>query len=82
AQAVVDKATEHYNRVDILINNVGGALWMKPFQAFSEEEIITEVHRSLFPTIWCCRAVLPEMNKNQKGTMVYVSSIATCGIHR
>jgi dihydroxycyclohexadiene carboxylate dehydrogenase len=82
AQAVVAKAIERYKRVDILINNVGGAIWMKPFQTFSEEEIIKEVHRSLFPSLWCCRAVLPEMIKNQKGTIVNVSSIATCGIHR
>ena len=73
AQAVVEKAIATYGRVDVLINNVGGAIWMKPFQEFSEEEIIKEVNRSLFPTLWCCRAVLPEMIKNQKGTIVNVS---------
>ena len=82
AQSVVEKALETYGRVDALINNVGGAIWMKPFEEFSEEEIIKEVNRSLFPTMWCCRAVLPEMLKNQKGTIVNVSSIATCGINR
>ncbi|AMW78799.1 1,6-dihydroxycyclohexa-2,4-diene-1-carboxylate dehydrogenase [Acinetobacter sp. TGL-Y2] len=82
AQAVVAKAIEVYGRVDALINNVGGAIWMKPFQEFSEEEIVKEVNRSLFPTLWCCRAVLPEMIKNQKGTIVNVSSIATRGINR
>ncbi|OTG86006.1 benzoate diol dehydrogenase BenD [Acinetobacter sp. ANC 3832] len=82
AQAVVAKAIETYGRVDVLINNVGGAIWMKPFQEFSEEEIIKEVNRSLFPTLWCCRAVLPEMIKNQHGVIVNVSSIATCGINR
>ena len=82
AQAVVEKAITTYGRVDVLINNVGGAIWMKPFQEFSEEEIIKEVNRSLFPTLWCCRAVLPEMIKNQKGTIVNVSSIATRGINR
>ncbi len=82
AQSVVDKALEVYGRVDVLINNVGGAIWMKPFEEFSEEEIIKEVNRSLFPTLWCCRAVLPEMIKNQKGTIVNVSSIATRGINR
>jgi len=82
AQSVVEKALETYGRVDALINNVGGAIWMKPFEEFSEEEIIKEVNRSLFPTLWCCRAVLPEMIKNQKGTIVNVSSIATRGINR
>ncbi|MEG0481849.1 MAG: 1,6-dihydroxycyclohexa-2,4-diene-1-carboxylate dehydrogenase [Acinetobacter sp.] len=82
AQAVVEKTIATYGRVDVLINNVGGAIWMKPFQEFSEEEIIKEVNRSLFPTLWCCRAVLPEMIKNQKGTIVNVSSIATRGINR
>lgn len=82
AQAVVAKAVETYGRVDVLINNVGGAIWMKPFEEFAEEEILKEVSRSLFPTMWCCRAVLPEMLKNKKGTIVNVSSIATRGINR
>jgi dihydroxycyclohexadiene carboxylate dehydrogenase len=82
AQAVVAKAIEHFGRVDVLINNVGGAIWMKPFQEFSEEEIIKEVNRSLFPTLWCCRAVLPEMIKQREGVIVNVSSIATRGINR
>ena len=82
AQSVVDAAIEHYGTVHVLINNVGGAIWMKPFDAFAEEEIIKEINRSLFPTLWCCRAVLPEMLKNQSGTIVNVSSIATRGINR
>mgnify|MGYP002712443673 FL=1 len=82
AEAVMAKALETYGRIDVLINNVGGAIWMKPFEEFSEEEIIKEVNRSLFPTMWCCRAVLPQMIKQQHGTIVNVSSIATCGIHR
>lgn len=82
AEAVVAKALELYGRVDILINNVGGAIWMKPFVEFSEQEIIKEVSRSLFPTLWGCRAVLPLMIEQQHGVIVNVSSIATCGIHR
>lgn len=82
AQNVVAKAIEHFDRVDVLINNVGGAIWMKPFQEFSEEEIIKEVNRSLFPTLWCCRAVLPAMIQQQAGVIVNVSSIATRGINR
>ncbi|OTG79633.1 1,6-dihydroxycyclohexa-2,4-diene-1-carboxylate dehydrogenase [Acinetobacter sp. ANC 5054] len=82
AEAVAAKAVETYGRIDGLINNVGGAIWMKPFTEFSPEEIEKEVSRSLFPTMWCCHAVLPEMLKNQSGVIVNVSSIATCGINR
>ncbi|MGE8542329.1 MAG: benzoate diol dehydrogenase BenD [Acinetobacter sp.] len=82
AAEVVAKAIETYGRIDVLINNVGGAIWMKPFTEFSPEEIEKEVSRSLFPTMWCCHAVLPEMLKNQAGVIVNVSSIATCGINR
>ena len=82
AQSVAQKAVETFGRIDALINNVGGAIWMKPFEEFTEEEIIKEVNRSLFPTLWCCHAVLPEMIKNQQGTIVNVSSIATRGINR
>lgn len=82
AQETINKAMDTYGRVDVLVNNVGGAIWMKPFVNFSEEEINKEISRSLFPTLWCCRAVLPTMIDQQSGTIVNVSSIATRGIHR
>ena len=82
AQEAINKALDTYGRIDVLVNNVGGAIWMKPFIHFSEEEINKEVSRSLFPTLWCCRAVLPVMVKQQSGTIVNVSSIATRGINR
>jgi dihydroxycyclohexadiene carboxylate dehydrogenase len=82
AQDTVNKALAIYGRIDVLVNNVGGAIWMKPFVSFSEEEINREVSRSLFPTLWCCHAVLPPMIEQQSGTIVNVSSIATRGINR
>lgn len=82
AQDAVNTAIDTYGQVDVLVNNVGGAIWMKPFINFSEEEIQKEVSRSLFPTLWCCRAVLPVMVEQQSGTIVNVSSIATRGINR
>ncbi len=82
AKEAIDKAIDTYGRIDILVNNVGGAIWMKPFVHFSEEEIQKEISRSLFPTLWCCHAVLPTMIKQQSGTIVNVSSIATRGINR
>ncbi|MEZ5839337.1 MAG: 1,6-dihydroxycyclohexa-2,4-diene-1-carboxylate dehydrogenase [Hyphomicrobiales bacterium] len=82
AEAAVATALEHFGRVDILVNNVGGTIWTKPFEHYGIDEIEREVRRSLFPTLWCCRAVLPEMIRQQKGTIVNVSSIATRSIYR
>ena len=82
AKEAIDKALDSYGRIDILVNNVGGAIWMKPFTCFSEAEIQKEISRSLFPTLWCCHAVLPTMVKQQSGIIVNVSSIATRGINR
>ena len=82
AQAVVAEALRKFKRVDVLINNVGGTIWAKPFEFYEEAQIEAEVRRSLFPTLWCCRAVLPTMIEQKSGVIVNVSSIATRGVHR
>ena len=53
-----------------------------PFQEYAPEQIEAEIRRSLFPTLWCCRAVLPEMVARRAGVIVNISSIATRGIYR
>jgi dihydroxycyclohexadiene carboxylate dehydrogenase len=78
----MDKARQRFGRIDILINNVGGTIWAKPYAHYREDEIIAEINRSLYPTLWCCRAALPVMVEQQRGTIVNVSSIATRSINR
>lgn len=79
---VMDAAHGRFGRIDILVNNVGGTIWTKPFEHYAEDEIEAEVRRSLFPTLWCCRAALPYMQEQGKGAIVNVSSIATRGVNR
>ena len=71
-----------FGRIDILINNVGGTIWAKPYAEYDPEQIEAEVRRSLFPTLWCCRAVLPAMVQAGSGVIVNVSSVATRGVNR
>jgi dihydroxycyclohexadiene carboxylate dehydrogenase len=82
ATAAVAQAHSAFGRVDILVNNVGGTIWAKPYAAYEPAQIEAEVRRSLFPTLWCCRAVLPAMLESGGGVIVNVSSVATRGINR
>lgn len=82
AEQLVAASLAAYGRVDVLINNVGGTIWAQPYQEYSPEQIEAEVRRSLFPTLWCCRAVLPDMVARKQGVIVNVSSIATRSIYR
>jgi dihydroxycyclohexadiene carboxylate dehydrogenase len=79
---VMARAEAHFGRIDILINNVGGTIWARPYEHYEEQQIEAEIRRSLFPTLWCCRAVLPYMLKQGSGTIVNVSSIATRSVNR
>jgi dihydroxycyclohexadiene carboxylate dehydrogenase len=79
---VMSAAQGRFGRIDILINNVGGTIWVKPFEHYHTEEIEAEVRRSLFPTLWCCHAVLPYMIEQGRGAIVNVSSVATRGVNR
>ncbi len=82
AAAAMAAAVTAFGRVDILVNNVGGAIRMRPFAAFEPEQIEAEIRRSLMPTLWGCHAVLPIMLGQGGGTIVNVSSNATRGIRR
>lgn len=82
AEQAVAAAMSAHGRIDALVNNVGGTIWAKPYQEYGPEQIEAEIRRSLFPTMWCCRAALPQMIAQGRGAIVNVSSIATSGIYR
>ena len=82
AQELMSRTLEAYGRIDVLVNNVGGTIWIKPFHLYTEDEIRLELERSLMPTLWCCSAVLPAMMKQQSGSIVNVGSQSVRGLYR
>jgi dihydroxycyclohexadiene carboxylate dehydrogenase len=81
-EAAMARAVALWGQIDILVNNVGGTIWAKPFEHYAPAQIEAEVRRSLFPTLFCCRAAIERMLPQGSGVIVNVSSIATRGLNR
>jgi dihydroxycyclohexadiene carboxylate dehydrogenase len=82
AQELMGRAMEAYGQIDVLVNNVGGTIWIKPYHLYTEEEVKLELERSLYPTLWCCLAVLPIMMEQRAGSIVNLGSQSIRGLFR
>jgi dihydroxycyclohexadiene carboxylate dehydrogenase len=82
AQELIRATRAAYGRIDVLVNNVGGTIWIKPYHLYTEDEVKLELERSLYPTLWCCLAALPVMIEQQSGSIVNVGSQSTRGLYR
>src|SRR6202158_1411870 len=50
AQTLMRQALDAYGRIDVLVNNVGGTIWIKPYHLYSEDQVKLELARSLIAT--------------------------------
>jgi dihydroxycyclohexadiene carboxylate dehydrogenase len=82
AHAAIDTTLQRRGRIDVLVNNVGGTIHIKPFWEYAAEEIEAEVERSFWPTIWTTHAVLPHMVERGSGVIVNVGTNAVRGTLR
>ena len=82
AHDLMARVLDAYGRVDVLVNNVGGTIWIKPYHLYSEAEVKLELERSLYPTLWCCLAVLPIMMQQNAGSIVNLGSQSVRGLYR
>jgi len=82
AASLMQQAREAYGRIDVLVNNVGGTIWIKPYHLYTAEEVQLELERSLHPTLWCCLAVLPVMMEQKSGSIVNLGSQSPRGLYR
>lgn len=49
---------------------------------YTESQINHELERTLYPTMWCCLALLPIMMEQQSGSIVNLGSQHTRGLYR
>ena len=82
SETLMAEASAAFGRIDVLVNNVGGTIWMKPFHLYTEKEVEMELERSLMSTLWGCRAVLPIMMEQKSGSIVNLGSQSVRGLYR
>jgi NAD(P)-dependent dehydrogenase (short-subunit alcohol dehydrogenase family) len=71
---VTDSVAKRFERIDILVNLVGGFWGGKPISETSVDEWQAMFDLNLKPTFLMCRAVGPIMQKNKYGRIVSVTS--------
>jgi 2-hydroxycyclohexanecarboxyl-CoA dehydrogenase len=75
---LVERTLSEFGGVDVLVNNVGGHVDVKPFWQTTPEQCQREIDLTLRTTLDCTRAVLPVMIEQGGGRIVNIGS--TSGI--
>ena len=66
---------EKYGRLDVLVNNAGGGITIKPVSEFTVDEIDATIKLNLNSVIYGCRAFADMMKEQNCGTMINLSSV-------
>lgn len=72
--ASVEKTIKHFGRIDILVNNAGFGV-IGAAEAFTEEQVRSQLETNLYAPIAVTRAVLPYMRKQRSGHILQISSV-------
>ncbi len=71
---VVNKAQQHFGKLDVLINNAGYGLFGTVEEA-SEQDARDQFETNVFGALWMTQAVIPVMRNQTYGHIIQVSSV-------
>jgi NADP-dependent 3-hydroxy acid dehydrogenase YdfG len=77
----VREVAKRFGRVDVLVNNAGGALGLNPIAEAVDEEWIGMWQTNVLGLMWMTRACLPLLRKAKAGHIVNISSVAGLEIY-
>jgi NAD(P)-dependent dehydrogenase (short-subunit alcohol dehydrogenase family) len=70
----VEHTIKHFGRIDVLVNNAGFGI-VGAAEAFTDEQVRSQLETNLYAPIEITRAVLPYMRKQRSGRILQISSI-------
>jgi NADP-dependent 3-hydroxy acid dehydrogenase YdfG len=75
-KAFVREISKRFGRIDVLVNNAGGALGLNPIAHAIDDEWIGMWKTNVLGLMWVTRACLPLLRKAKHGHIVNIGSIA------
>lgn len=72
----VGEVARRFGRIDVLVNNAGGALGLNPVEKAIDDEWITMWKTNVLGLMWMTRECLPLLRKAKHGHIVNIGSIA------
>ncbi|MBQ9115021.1 MAG: SDR family oxidoreductase [Clostridia bacterium] len=76
-EAMVKKAVDTYGRIDVLVNNAGVLeAGLKPIESCTDEDFEWVMSINTKGCLYCTRAVVKEMMKNNAGSIINLDSVA------
>jgi NAD(P)-dependent dehydrogenase (short-subunit alcohol dehydrogenase family) len=73
-RSAVEQTIRHFGKIDILVNNAGFGI-TGAAEAYTDEQVLSQLETNLYAPIAITRVVLPYMRKQRSGHILQISSV-------